>query len=326
LSPEEEEILGSRGEIEKPPDPELYTTLRRLVANPRQRFLVALGGGSVAGIAGNIALVVILEELDLKKHVSEIWGTSAGAMIGGGWATGTPATAILEIARKYRHPGFLGLSLGFCRLLFTAVRRLSLPDGFFGSNWIVKTIDPGLRVKTFEECPIPFRCIACSDDGEGRRKVFREGPLLPAIQASLSLPVFMLPPPPQEGETTVYYDGGMVEKTPLISPIAEHLRSGDPRELVLLATHFGSPARLTRSRGFLKRILQVIDTLENRLWEYQLAEARTRRGPTLLLLNPQLAAAGNFDISKLWVYYLQARKAFLEALQDARIAIALGSH
>jgi predicted acylesterase/phospholipase RssA len=326
LSPEEEEILDSRQEIEKPPDPELYTTLKRLIASPHHRLLVSLGGGSVAGIAGNIALLVLLEELDLRKYVGEIWGTSAGAMIGGGWATGTPAPRILDLAKEYKHPGWIGLSLGFSRLLFTTLLRFSLPDGFFGSNWLAKTIDAGLQVKTFEDCLIPFRCIACSDDGEARRKVFREGPLLPAIRASLSLPVFMLPPPPPEGETTVYYDGGMVEKTPLISPIAEHLRSGDPRKLVILATHFGNEGRPTRSRGFLKRILQVIDTLENKLWDYQLAEARNHRGPILLLLNPHLAAAGSFDISRLEAYYLQARKAFMDALQNAKIAMTFGSH
>lgn len=217
------------------------------------------------------------------------------------------------------------MGLGIGRFLVTTLVRRSLPDGFFGSIRLGKIIDAGLSAKTFEDCTIPFRCIACSDDGEARRRIFHQGPLLPAIRASLSMPVFMLPPPPPDGETTVYYDGGLVEKTPLISPIAEHLRSGDPRKMVILATHFGTEARPTRARGFLQRMVQVIDTMENKLWDYQLAEARSHGGPTLLLLNPHLTPASNFDISRLEAYYLQARKAFLDALQNARIAMTLGS-
>ena len=105
MNPEKMEILDSRREIERPPDPDLYTTFTRLVGSPDHRFVVALGGGAVAGIIGNIALVMLLEELDIAKHVSQIWGTSAGAMIGGGWASGTRASRILEMARGYRHPG-----------------------------------------------------------------------------------------------------------------------------------------------------------------------------------------------------------------------------
>ncbi|MCH8001975.1 MAG: N-formylglutamate amidohydrolase, partial [Proteobacteria bacterium] len=91
------DIWRRREEIEAPPDPDRYTALRRLATSPEHRFVVSLGGGSVPGISGNLALIRLLEQLDLKSHVDEIWGTSAGAVVGGGWATGTDAETILDL-------------------------------------------------------------------------------------------------------------------------------------------------------------------------------------------------------------------------------------
>ena len=50
-------------------------------------------------------------------------------------------------------------------------------------------------VHRFEDCPTPFRCVACTDDGRPGRIVFHEGPLLPAIFASMTIPGIVTPLP-----------------------------------------------------------------------------------------------------------------------------------
>ncbi len=307
-------------------DPARYTTLRRLVTDDKHKFVVSFGGGSLSGLCGNSALAHILEELELRPFVREVWGTSAGAVIGGGWCTGTPAARIFELVLSLNRPRALEFSwIRFALSILAATwpLRRPMPDGLLRGHLFRQTIDAGLAVKTFAECGIPFRCIACSDDGMARRKVFRDGELLPAIFASMSLPGIVMPHPvPPDGAT--YCDGGLVEKTPLLSPVAEHAQSGDGRKLVLLGTHFGNEAHGS-PRGFHQRFLSTLFALESLVWDYQLREARARRDLALLLLNPKLGETAMFDFSRAERCYLAARAAFADSLQNAKIAWTFGA-
>ncbi|MEM7199491.1 MAG: patatin-like phospholipase family protein [Planctomycetota bacterium] len=308
----------------QPLDPARYTTLRRLVQDDQHRLVVSFGGGSMPGICGNTAFAQILEELGLRPSVEEVWGTSAGAVVGGGWATGSDAIRILELTRELGRRGAVDVGLVKLVLSVMASRwpiRRPMPDGVVRGKNFWRTIEAGLAVDTFEQCPTPFRCIAVADDGSMRRKVFRRGPLLPAIFASMSIPGVIVPRPLPDGES--YYDGGLVEKTPLLSPIAEHARSGDRRKLLLLCTHFAgeSPGP---AKGFHNRFLTTLDALENLAWDYQLKEARAREDTQLLLLNPRIQTSGLFDFTKTDEVYLAAREAFAAQLQDAKITQTFG--
>ena len=312
-------------EAEIPIDPGRYTTLLRLAGSEDHRLVLSFGGGSLAGLCGNLALVRIFEKLDLRGRVEEIWGTSAGAVVGGGWATGTPAHRVLGLVESLAGRGSVDFSLSrFALSILLAVRpfRRPLPDGLLRGRRFLKTIEAGLSVSTFEDCEIPFRCIACRDDGNATRKVFRRGKLLPAIFASMSLPGIVIPQPADD-EGDYYYDGGLLEKSPLISPIADHGRSGDRRKLLLVCTHF---AGLTagRARGFVKRFLTALDIMEDVCWTYQLEEARSRKNVVLLTLNPRIEDAPMFDFKLTREVYARSLAAFADLLQDARIAQTFG--
>ena len=237
-----DDIFARRREIEAPLDRNRYTALRRLVTDPGNRLVVCFGGGTAIGLGANVALVQILEELDLKGQVSQIWGTSAGAIVGGCWASGTLPEKMLPLVKAAHR----SVDVCWLRLVFSIFLRpfgYSLPEGLIKGRGIAALIDEGLSVKTFEDCPVEFRCIVVTDDGQPRRTVLRQGALLPAIYASMTLPGIFMPHGPLPGEDRCYFDGGLVEKTPLLSPIAEHLRSGDPRKLFLLATHYAVAAQ-----------------------------------------------------------------------------------
>lgn len=319
-----DDIFARRREIEAPLDRNRYTALCRLVTDPGNRLVVCFGGGSAIGLGANVALVQILEELDLKGQVSQIWGTSAGAIVGGCWASGTLPEKMLPLVKAAHR----SVDVCWLRLVFSIFLRpfgYPLPEGLIKGRGIAALIDEGLRVKTFEDCAIQFRCIAVTEDGQPQRTVLRQGALLPAIFSSMTLPGIFMSHGPLPGQDCCYFDGGIVEKTPLVSPISEHLRSGDPRKLLLLATHFGSHGHLLAGRSFIHRFFQTVDSLGELAWPYQLAEARNYPNVALALLDPQIKVSNVLDLSLVESHYLQAKEVFSDALQNARLALLLGS-
>ena len=319
--PERAGVTGS----EEPLDPARYCTLLRLAQDPEARLVISLGGGSLPGLCGNLALVRILEQLGLRGQVDELWGTSAGAVIGGAWATGTTAAEMYGVIVALDHPGtvkipWVPLALS---LLFRPFGK-PLPDGLVSIRNLAAAIRKGLKVERIEDCEIPFRAIACTDDGHATRKIFRRGPLLPAIIHSMSLPGILRPEASLKEDEIGYYDGGLVEKTPLLSPIAEHGRLGSNRRLVLLGTHYSNETRRARVRGFIGRFLQSLNALENLAWSYQLAEARARKDALVMILNPCIEDAAMFDFGRVKEDYEYARGMFLAGLEDARIGLTFG--
>jgi len=320
-----EDLLLRRDEIEAQLDPSLYTTLRRMATSGDYRLVVSLGGGALPGLAGNAALMHIVEELELRPHVEEVWGTSAGAVVGGGWATGASALDILHIVQSLDRPG--AVDIDWWRILAGGLLRwcgAKMPDALLRGEPFHRAIAAGLQKKTFEECLTPFRCIACTDGAPMQRHVFRSGPLLAAISASMSLPGVLLARQADGTSQRGFYDGGLVEKTPLRSPIADHLRSGDKRRLLLLGTHFNSEAaQVEAARGFIARFMATIQAMESLVWSYQHAEAAKRQDVTLLLLDPHIHDANSFDFSLTERDYLEAREYFKDRLQNARLALSL---
>jgi len=322
-----EDVRSRREEIQAPLDPSLYTTLRRMATSGEYRLVISLGGGSVRGLCGNAALLRLVEELDLRSHVEEVWGTSAGAVVGGGWATGSSALQILAIVQGLARRGAIDvqwwrLAAG-CLLRWCGAR---LPDALLRGDQFHRAIARGLQQKTFETCLVPFRCIACKDGSPMQRHVFRTGPLLSAISASMSLPGVLLARHEDGSYQRGFYDGGLVEKTPLRSPIADHLRSGDQRRLLLLGTHFNAEhPQVEAASGFIARFTSTIQAMETLVWSYQHAEAAERPDVTLLLLDPHISDVSAFDFSRTERSYLEARQYFRDRLQNAKLALSLAT-
>ena len=320
------DIESHRDRIESPIDAAKYRTLTRLCRDSSRRVVISFGGGALPGLAGNLALARILEELDLKQDVAEIWGTSAGAVIGAGWATGTRALRILELVRSLQRRGAIDIHIARFAMSLMATLwpfRRRAPDGLIEGKVFLETIAAGLGAETFEEASIPFRCIACTDDGRGTRKIFRRGPLLPAVFSSMSLPGIVVPRPGDE-KGRAYYDGGLVEKTPLMSPVADHVRAGHNERMLLIATYFGMPERNEPVRGFASRFLDCLHVMESQLWEYQRGEVRDHDAVDLMLLNPEIPDPNLFAFALTDRNYLWARQYLLDVLQDARIAQTFG--
>lgn len=87
-----------------------------------------------------------------------------------------------------------------------------------------------IGVRSFEQLSMPLAVVA-TDVNAGRPHVFREGPLTPALLASAAIPG-VFPPVVQDGRT--FYDGGIVENTPLSVAIG-----GGARDVIAISLMAG---------------------------------------------------------------------------------------
>lgn len=317
-----EELLSEREAIEAPCNPSQYRILKRIAANPDNHLAIGLGAGSAPGLAGNLALAGLLSELELTPFIKEVWGVSAGAIIGGAWCSGANVdrmmTGLEELDRNgtVDFAGWEVLVLGLMRLLLFR----KFPEGLVRGRKFREAVERSLLVQSFEECELPFRVIACTDDGHGQKVVFRQGPLLNAIMASMCIPGVVFPVPDWNGGQHGYFDGAVIEKTPLMSIIEDHHRESRKHQLVVICSHFSDSGRVLKPEGFIQRMMNAMHRLEDQAWEYQAMKARDASNCKFLVLNPHMKEGGPFDFSTIRFNYLWARKMFKEQLSNARLA------
>ncbi|KMW58348.1 UPF0028 protein YchK [Candidatus Rhodobacter oscarellae] len=168
------------------------------------RIGLVLGGGGPSGVM-HIPVLEAFDELGVRP--AAIAGTSVGALIGAIYAAGLPANEIREHFIRQSARGLRQLTrvllrggLGFNRGLFAVnperFAELTLPAGM---------------PDRFEDLAIPFTAVAM-DFHRKTAVTLDQGPLLPAIAASIAVPgVFK--PVMRDGRPLV--DGGVVENLPL---------------------------------------------------------------------------------------------------------------
>jgi len=193
------------------------------------KVCLALGGGAARGLA-HLGVLKVFEDAKLPIHM--IAGTSLGALIGGVYASNPDAEYWIHRVEQYLH----SFRARKTRLEF--LRRLEQPantHGFFsdmanlirkGYFWGVTATKPAFISEeeyqeflnplipdiTIEETKIPFGCVA-TDIKNGKRVVYRSGPLRTAVRASCALPGIF--PPVKDGDMLLI-DGGWVERVPVI--------------------------------------------------------------------------------------------------------------
>ncbi|MGV8056837.1 MAG: patatin-like phospholipase family protein [Smithellaceae bacterium] len=188
---------------------------------------LALGGGGVRGFS-HIGVLNVLKQEGIDIDV--IVGTSAGALIGGAYASGqTPREIQAKVEAYLRSPEFEASSIKSAGLAFLPenksffrksrnfvmnrfwfLRALfkpsMLPSGDFQSliNYFLPEID-------IRETKIPFRAVS-TDLITGRKIVFSEGPLRQSVLASCSVPGAV--EPVHQGEW-ILADGGITSVVPV---------------------------------------------------------------------------------------------------------------
>ncbi|MFC1946437.1 patatin-like phospholipase family protein [Chloroflexota bacterium] len=158
---------------------------------------LALGGGAARGLS-HIGVLKVLEDNEIYPDV--ITGTSIGALIGALYAGGVGIRDIEQFA----------LGLDFKRLAL--LTDITLPvSGLISGKRIISLIKSILGDLTFSQLKYEFACVA-TDIITGEQVVLREGSLVEAIRASISLPGIFTPVN-ITGRHLV--DGGLVNEVPV---------------------------------------------------------------------------------------------------------------
>jgi NTE family protein len=162
-------------------------------------IVLVLGGGGARGLA-HIGVLQVLRESGIK--LGGIVGTSMGALIGSLFAAGTDLYYLGRLVEYMKWEELIDLR----------ITGLGLING----AKVQTLIDLLTKGKRFEELSLPFWAVA-TDLFSGEEIVFKQGPLAPAIRASISIPgVFS----PVEVDGRVLVDGGVVAELPVGSVVA----------------------------------------------------------------------------------------------------------
>lgn len=174
------------------------------------RIGLALGGGGARGFA-HIHVIEAISEMGFRPSVMS--GTSIGAIMATGYATGIEATEVRDYAER-----LVGSHRDAIKML-VAKRPMGLLELFDfrkSSGAILKgqaILDlalPELMQHSFSTLTIPTKVVATDFYGR-RQKVFGDGALRPALAASIALPSLFAP---VEIDGRFYVDGGMTNPLP----------------------------------------------------------------------------------------------------------------
>jgi NTE family protein len=278
----------------------LVAALGTAAAQERPRIGLALGGGGARG-AAHIGALQALEELCVP--VDAISGTSAGAIVGGLYASGMSPDEIARVilqtdwdeqfrdsptreGQLFRRKREDVDQLWKLRISFDAGKPV-LPSGVVSGQklgFLFRTLTlPGTPDGQIESLPIPFAVVA-TDLETGAAVVLDRGDLSLAIRASMAVPgVFA----PVEFDRRLLVDGGLADNLPVRA--ARGL--GADR---VIAIDVGA-ALAPRER--LRSLLEITDQVTTLMTRGAARRPTTLMGENDLLIEPALGEASSADFA-----------------------------
>src|SRR6185436_2776917 len=236
--------------------------------NGRPRIGLVLAGGGAKGGA-HVGVLKVLEEMHIP--VDCIAGTSMGALIGGGYASGIPAKDLETFVSTIDWGKVVG-SQGRRDLEPIEQKRagatysnefefgltpdgLTLPGGLVNTSNIedlLRTYVAAARSQSqFDKLPIPFRAVA-TDMVTGQMVVLKDGDLATAMRASMAIPGAFAP---VTMDNYILNDGGLVRNIPI--DVARDL-CADHVIVVNLVEPNIDPKRLRTATQLLSRTMDVM--------------------------------------------------------------------
>ena len=204
----------------------------------RPRIGLALSGGAARGIA-HVGVLRALEENDIP--IDAIAGASAGALIGGCYASGLSIEKLEELASSFRWRHTSGLS--FSQLGLQSNARME------------KFLRKHLPVTRFEDLKIPL-AVMVTDLQKGKTILFRDSGDLPfAIRASCCVPALYTPVRDREGRFLI--DGGLLANLPI-----SHTRELGADLVIAVDVNFDGVRFFDRPRTALGVLMRVFSAVE----------------------------------------------------------------
>lgn len=147
---------------------------------------------------------------DLGLDITASAGCSAGAVVGGVIASGTDLDDWTDVVSRIRTAQFWRPVSAWTLLFKLLAEKGCGLVGISDTSVAIRFIDSQLQAKTFEDCVYPFSSIAV-DLATVEKRIFRDGPLAPAIMASAAIPGFYTP---VKIDGRLYCDGAIYELAP----------------------------------------------------------------------------------------------------------------
>jgi NTE family protein len=171
---------------------------------------LALGGGGARGLA-HILMLEVFDEFGIRPTL--IAGTSIGAIFGAAYASGLSAAEIrvtTEDALRQRFDIVRQLFLARSDPVQHVFGLVPRRNALLKPEALLDLVLPSRMARDFAKLKIPLRIVA-SDFFAQEQVVFDRGPLVPAIAASMALPVLFSP---VFAADRVLMDGGLVNPLP----------------------------------------------------------------------------------------------------------------
>ena len=229
--------------------------------------LVLAGGGAKGG--AHVGVLKVLENLHVP--IDCIAGTSMGALVGGGYASGIPAAELEKFVTSIEWGKVIGsqgrrdlepieqkrAGATYSNDLEFGVtpRGVATPGGLINTSNVedlLRTYVASARLKTdFDELPIPYRAVA-TDMVSGQMVVLDQGDLATAMRASMAIPGAFAP---VLMDDKILSDGGLVRNIPI--DVAREL-CADVVIVVNLVEPAADPMKLQSAAQLLSRTMDVM--------------------------------------------------------------------
>ena len=279
----------------------LATILFAAAATARPQVGLVLAGGGAKGGA-HVGVLKVLEELHVP--IDCIAGTSMGALVGGGYASGIPAQDLETFVTGIDWQKVVGsqgrrdlqpieqkragatysndFELGITR------QGVTMPGGLISTSNVddlLRSYVASARLETdFDELPIPYRAVA-TDMVTGAMVVLHEGDLATAMRASMAIPGAFAP---VLMDDKILSDGGLVRNIPV--DVAREL-CADVVIVVNLVEPAADPNRLRSATQLLSRTMDVMIEANETL------QLRTLRA-TDVLINVEMGSITTADFER----------------------------
>ncbi len=268
-------------------------------ASARPKVGLVLSGGGARGGA-HVGVLKVLHELNIPVDV--VVGTSAGAIVGGAYASGMPlaelereiatmstatlfndvSRADLPVRRKAdEYYNTIGPEVGI------GPKGLALPKGVVAGvslEALLRRLSARQRSERFDGLPIRFRAVA-TDLTTADMVVIDQGSLSTALRASMALPAIVNP---VELDGRLLVDGGISRNLPI-----DVARAAGAQ--VIIAVNIGTPLH---KRDDLTSLLRVSDQISRILTGVNTTKSLGELTPQDVLITPDLAAISAADFDK----------------------------
>lgn len=253
---------------------------------------LALGGGGARGLA-HLLVLEVFDEFGVRPNA--ISGASIGAILGAIYASGISAGEIrnyvdshLSIKREsssWKQDG---------RNLMQMVKLLDLDftgTGLIKGESFSHFLYDILETKNFSGLEIPLAVVA-TDYWNSSEVVFKDGPIMPAVKASMSVPGVFAP---------VTYKGRVMVDGACVNPVPWDLIENCDVVIGVNVLGRTRPTANLKPPRAAKVVLESFEVMQRGILDLKL-----RCNPPDLLLSPPISGIGIFDFHKAGDVYEQS--------------------